>query len=551
MRRLDLVVPGSAMKQKRRKSKIGRNADCPCGSGKKYKRCCGNPVSTSNPECDAKERQFRQLEAAEKQRQDQQGLGKPIITETLQGHRLVAVGGQLYHSSKWKTFHDFLFDYAKFLLGERWGTEELQKPSCNRHPILNWYHDATVYLNSYVEKKGKVAFAPLIGCAAAYLRLAYNLYLLSHNAEIQNALIRRLKNKTQFYPAYYETFVAAALINAGFQIEFENESDSSTTHCEFTATHERSGKKFSVEAKRREPYKKNADVGNQLYAALKKKADYDRIVFIEINLPNAQGEKAVQETVSESIASIRKKEGSLKINGVLAPSAYVIVTNDPYQYSLDAEVKRWAYAEGFKIPDLKQDKAFSSIRETVDSRDRHVEVYDLMDSLATHDHVPSTFNGENPAIAFTGDPNSFGLIVGNTYAIPDSEGKEVIGELIDVAVVESRQLAVCILKTVGGGNLVAEYTMTDEEIEAYRTHPSTFFGQVKPTTQCQDFLEFYDRTLSIYSKSSKEDLLKLMAGASNFEPLKTLDQPELAKLYAEHVVESVARLNQKQTRKEE
>jgi preprotein translocase subunit SecA len=25
----------------RSKPKVGRNAPCPCGSGKKYKRCCG------------------------------------------------------------------------------------------------------------------------------------------------------------------------------------------------------------------------------------------------------------------------------------------------------------------------------------------------------------------------------------------------------------------------------------------------------------------------------------------------------------------------------
>jgi uncharacterized protein YecA (UPF0149 family) len=28
---------------KREVDKIGRNADCPCGSGKKYKKCCGLP----------------------------------------------------------------------------------------------------------------------------------------------------------------------------------------------------------------------------------------------------------------------------------------------------------------------------------------------------------------------------------------------------------------------------------------------------------------------------------------------------------------------------
>ena len=27
-----------------RTAKVGRNAPCPCGSGKKYKRCCGATV---------------------------------------------------------------------------------------------------------------------------------------------------------------------------------------------------------------------------------------------------------------------------------------------------------------------------------------------------------------------------------------------------------------------------------------------------------------------------------------------------------------------------
>ena len=32
---------GSAAKEPVRKKKIGRNDPCPCGSGKKYKKCCG------------------------------------------------------------------------------------------------------------------------------------------------------------------------------------------------------------------------------------------------------------------------------------------------------------------------------------------------------------------------------------------------------------------------------------------------------------------------------------------------------------------------------
>ena len=32
---------GSAAQTVRREKKVGRNDPCPCGSGKKYKKCCG------------------------------------------------------------------------------------------------------------------------------------------------------------------------------------------------------------------------------------------------------------------------------------------------------------------------------------------------------------------------------------------------------------------------------------------------------------------------------------------------------------------------------
>ena len=38
----------------RKKEKIGRNAPCPCGSGKKYKNCCGaNKTTTAQTEKEA------------------------------------------------------------------------------------------------------------------------------------------------------------------------------------------------------------------------------------------------------------------------------------------------------------------------------------------------------------------------------------------------------------------------------------------------------------------------------------------------------------------
>lgn len=41
---LEMQLENSSVKEERKKSKIGRNDPCPCGSGKKYKNCCLNKV---------------------------------------------------------------------------------------------------------------------------------------------------------------------------------------------------------------------------------------------------------------------------------------------------------------------------------------------------------------------------------------------------------------------------------------------------------------------------------------------------------------------------
>jgi hypothetical protein len=84
-------------------SKIGRNAPCPCGSGKKYKRCCGGiERATSAPQSQVSPQfprdallELRRQEAREHQRRLMQGLGRPIISFESNGYRLVAVGDEI------------------------------------------------------------------------------------------------------------------------------------------------------------------------------------------------------------------------------------------------------------------------------------------------------------------------------------------------------------------------------------------------------------------------------------------------------------------------
>jgi hypothetical protein len=182
--------------------KIGRNQLCPCGSGKKYKRCHGSNTALPPPQPSASKDDIQQMiqrhEAAERIRQNQQGFGRPIVSFRAFDRQIVAVGDTIYHSTNWKTFPDFLAHYMKTVLGSDWGNAELKKPVADRHPIVQWYDVVCRYQADTIKEKGKVAAAPMIGAVACYLGTAYNLYLLKHNVELQGRLVKRLKNPEQF-----------------------------------------------------------------------------------------------------------------------------------------------------------------------------------------------------------------------------------------------------------------------------------------------------------------------------------------------------------------
>jgi len=375
----------------------------------------------------------------------------------------------------------------------------------------------------------------MTGAVSAYLGLAYNLYLLAHNARVQEILLKRLRKRDQFYGAYYETYVAAVLIKAGFEIEFEDETDGSTSHCELTATFIKTGKKFSVEAKARGPNKTSVDVGNQLFNALKKKADHARVVFIEANVPDERDSTKTLETLGNVLKSVRSREEKLTINRQPAPPAYIIVTNNPHAYDLNAAADIWAVAEGFKIPDFKVDGQFVNLRNALEAREKHLELFCLIKSLREHREIPSTFDGDNPELAFEESRSRFRI--GEKYMIPDVQGKEVAGELVVAAVTESKKVAIGAFKLLDGTQILAECPMTDKEVAAYRKHPDTFFGVVRRQPKgIKDPIEFYDFVYECYSKSSKQKLLEFLNNASDIERLRQLSQEELAKLYSERVV---------------
>jgi len=521
-------------------ARIGRNQPCPCGSGKKYKRCHG---SISVPPVSGERIREVSLaaEAQRIQRERQQGLGRPIISTELNGTRFVAIKGRLVSSVNWKTFHDFLGDYIRTVLGPEWGNAELKKPLGERHPILLWYHHLCLLQRKFITTPGKVHNAAMTGAAAAYLGLAYDLYALDHNAELQERLVARLKNRNGFPGARYEAFVAAAMIRAGFDLKFENEQDRSSTHCEFTATSKATGRKFSVEAKHREADERSHTptgrfrIGKRLQKALRKKADFERVVFLDINVPDHAGGNEIPDYLRKALTHLRRFEGR-RMAGAPLPPAYLLITNFPFHHDLDGNAFRSSImAEGFQIPDFKVDGAFPNLRRALQAREAHADMHRLVQSISAHTHVPSTFHGEIPEFAFGEAERRF--IIGQQYLVKDKEGVERPAKLTTATVSESEKAVYCAFAFDTGESEVHTSPMSDTELQAYGQHPDTFFGiRQPPSRKVTSPLELYDFFFEAYRKTPKKRLLELIADASNLEHNKTLSQRDLASLYSERCV---------------
>jgi hypothetical protein len=477
--------------------------------------------------------------AKEAQRVAQQGLGRPIISAEIGGRRVVAVRNRLYHV-KGKTFHDFLGDYLRDVLDPAWGNAELEKPLRDRHPIVQWY-DSICNLQRRSGVTGdSVVQIEANGAASAWIRLAYDLYALDHNAELQKKLVGRLKNPDMFPGARYETYVAAAMIRAGFDIEFEDEDDRSTTHCEFVATCKASANKYSVEAKHRNRGDATGTLrfrlGRRLQGALRKQAAHPRIVFLDVGVPDDQRDATVPGFMRQALHDLRGFEGRT-LNGHPLPAAYVFLTNMPSDRDLEGAVRRTIIlAEGFQIPDFKLDAGFPTLREAYAAMRAHQDIHDLLRSLRDHSEVPATFDGEAPELAFS--TNEARLSVGSWYEVQvGPKGETAPAQLLQGIVLEPEQSATCVFQLQDGQQVTVSVPLSAAELQAYRRHPATFFERIEPSAgqTIETPFKTFTWLLEAHKNATRAQLLAKMAGAPNFDVLERLTDRDLLEEYAERM----------------
>lgn len=514
----------------------GRNDPCPCGSGRKLKKCHGSigvldmMRRVSSPQL-AHELQtmFAHREAKEFQRREQQGLGKPIISTQFREHRVIAVGKTLHFSKAWKTFHDFLRDYPKLVLGKDWWMAEVGKALEDQHRILRWAVRGYEHQKAHVERNGPGTPQQMTGAISAYMRFAYDLYGLKHAVEVQKLLIDRIKCPDNFPGALYEVRVAAALLRAGFTLQPQDETDRRTTHVEFIATHTASGATYTVEAKRREGARMK--INRQMHRALIKHSDHPRIVFIDTN----DGRLELGRTQAGPIALVEAESLLARYErdpvGKTLPQAYVIATYDPDEHHLDGtDLPSGMLLWGFHHDDLKP--VPTTLAQQLEMRRRHAPVFALMESMQKHRRIPSTFDGE--ADALSGTPHQARLKIGQRFEVPGPDGAPIEVTLESATVVSEWKAAMCSVCSGNQERFIVRVPLTDQELQAHAQHPATFFGVVdrnagrpNPTTP----LEWFDFFWGSYSQSSKEKLLEFMGNGPDAARLQTMTQNDLATEY--------------------
>jgi hypothetical protein len=136
------------LEQNRRRNKIGRNETCPCGSQRKYKKCCLNsaPVmklKTKQSGIPASvlhhvQRMFDEQKKAGEQQLKRYGQVLPVISTHAFGQQIVGAGSTLLSSPGWKVFPDFLWDYLPFIFGDEWSAHENNQSESTYHPVSQW-----------------------------------------------------------------------------------------------------------------------------------------------------------------------------------------------------------------------------------------------------------------------------------------------------------------------------------------------------------------------------------------------------------------------------
>jgi hypothetical protein len=190
---------------------------------------------------------------------------------------------------------------------------------------------------------------------------------------------------------------------------------------------------------------------------------------------------------------------------------------------------------GFKIPDFMPHAAVPLL-DAVRARRRHAEIYELLNSFAECSHIPSSFDDRLPEETNLSVSNDERLRIGARYVVPDADGAEKEGVLVDAIVMESWKAVAGQYRLDDGRIIICRTPISDDEMEVYKASPSTFFGVIKRLSKgIETPIDMFDFLHQEYSKTPKERLLELMAAWPDPDARRGWSQADLADHYCERM----------------
>lgn len=487
--------------------------------------------------------------ARDRVRQSQQGFGRPIISAKVNDHQVVAVGNQLHWSATWKAFPDFLGDYLKKKLGRDWGNAEIAKPFAERHTVMQWYDALCRLQKETIQTPGEPSSVDVVGVIACYFTVAYGLYLLEHNVELQARLLARIKDPRNFQGAYYELIVASAFILAGFMLTLEDETDGDAKHCEFAAVSPTSGKKYWVEAKMRgvagELGRTTADgttstnplssMIRQLNAAFAKPAADERMIFLDLNAPLADdvGDEDRPPFVAAATKRLLAYEQRELHDG---ENAYVFITSASYHKDLDAPAQLAALPFGLGMPDFNRPGRFRLSERYLQDR-KHADALRIAEAFGRLLSFPSTFDGSMPSVGLHGELPP--VTIGETYNFEKAgpAGQDLVGTVTS-AIVMAKEGEAMIGVTSGETSFLLKERMSDRQLADYKAHPDAYFGRVeRPPGRADTPAEMFDFLMHAYKDLTRDQLLGKLDG--RVPDAAAMDDNHLRAVYAEGMVSAL------------
>lgn len=519
--------------------KIGRNQPCHCGSGLKFKKCHGRLDGGPAP-IDFKH-VLATHAAEERIRELQQGLGRPVIGAKVKDFQLVAVGNTVHWSKSWKTVPDFLGDYIKKKIGPAWGNAEIAKPLAERHPLMQWYDAFCRYQKRVITKPGEVHSSEITGVVACYLGVAYALYLLDHNVELQARLLSRLRDPGNFQGAYYELIVASILIRAGFTLTLEDETDPTKKHCEFAAV-SKTGKRYWVEAKMRSvkgmlgrtaldggsDKKPLARLIRHLNGALAKPANNERLIFIDLNLGPEYGSDGTPTWLGPAMKRLEKYERDELQAGV---TAYVFVTNMAFHRQLDVVPRISASPFGLGLPDFNR-PGLKRVTDAYRQKQKYIDAHRIGESIERYLKFPSTFDGGLPSEAY-GLPTPR-VKIGETYEF-DGIG---VATVTSATVNEKRKVAYIAVSCADGKSRILNQPMSDEALMEYSEFREAYFGRVAlGSKNLKNEFELFEWFMVANENMPRDKMIAWFSPARNLTAeLEKLSDEELRMAYCEGLI---------------